>query len=120
MTTVLNALRMAFFLSRCGFERRGQSFLLVGNQVSVVKSAIATLNYKSNCKLCIALCGRKGESFMPCTEAMGQKVRIPHEKAPPFSFVGAVKSCGFDTRSYSSSVCTFPRFSSFRFDEQEA
>ena len=31
-------------------------------------------------------------------------------KAPPFLCAGAVKSCGFDTRSYSGSVRTFPRF----------
>lgn len=40
-----------------------------------------------------------------------QKVRIPHAKAPPFLCAETVKSCGFDTRSYSGSVRTFPRFS---------
>ena len=38
------------------------------------------------------------------------KVRIPHVKVPPFLCAGAVKSCGFDTRSYSGSVRTFSRF----------
>ncbi len=35
---------------------------------------------------------------------------IFHVEAPPFPFAKVAKSCGFDTRSYSSSVRTFPRF----------
>ncbi len=46
----------------------------------------------------------------PDNRFIGQKVRILHAKAPPFSFAEASKSCGFDTRSYSGSVRTFPRF----------
>ena len=46
----------------------------MGNQGAVVKIAIAPLNYKSSHKLCIALCGRKGESTMPCTEAYREHI----------------------------------------------
>ena len=38
------------------------------------------------------------------------KALIPHVKAPPFLSAGASTSCGFDTRLYSGSVRTFPRF----------
>ena len=46
----------------------------MGNQGAVVKIAIAPLNYKSSHKLCIALCGGKGESTMPCTEAYREHI----------------------------------------------
>ena len=46
----------------------------------------------------------------PDNRFIGQKVRILHVKAPPFLCAEAVKSCGFDTRWYSGSVRTFPRF----------
>ena len=46
----------------------------MGNQGVVVKIAIAPLNYKSSHKLCIALCGGKGESTMPCTEAYREHI----------------------------------------------
>ena len=35
---------------------------------------------------------------------------VVYAKAPPFSFARVLTSCGFDTRSYSGSVRTFPRF----------
>ena len=35
---------------------------------------------------------------------------VVYAKAPPFSFARVLTSCGFDTRSYSGSVHTFPRF----------
>ena len=35
---------------------------------------------------------------------------VVYAKAPPFSFARVLTSCGFDTRSYSGSVRTFPQF----------
>ena len=46
----------------------------MGNQGAVVKIAITPLNYKNSHKLCIALCGRKGESTTPCTEAYREHI----------------------------------------------